>query len=153
MVVLESIRSGFNSRKFRQLIDMRNIVLYIFCLLVLGITWSGIKTMQNNYELQKQISTLNQQNAVLHLQTEDITLQNKYFQTNQYLDLAARQDLGLAAPGEQVMLIPKNVALKYVDTALAPTNNPNGSSVQATGVRKNIQAWRNFLLGRKIYSN
>src|SRR5258708_7005351 len=113
--MLQQIKKYWNSKNWRQLADMRNIGLYIFAVIVLAITWSSIKTLQTNYELQKQISTLKQQNDVFKLQNDNTTLQNQYYQTNQYLELAARQDFGLAAPGEKILLISKDVALKYVD--------------------------------------
>ena len=150
--MLGKLPTFFTSRRFKQLSDTRNIVLYVFCIIVFAITWSGIKTLQNNYELQKKISALNQQNVVTQLQNEDIGLQNKYYQTNEYLDLAARQYLGLAAPGETVLLVPKTVALKYVNQSLAPKDTTLPADTRSKYV-KNLEAWRDFLLGRKALSD
>jgi cell division protein FtsB len=93
-----------NSRRIKQLSDPRNIGLYIFAIIVLAIAWSSARTVQKNYDLQKQIASLQQQNSVLELENQNTDLQNKYYTTDQYLELAARQSLGLAAPGEKVML-------------------------------------------------
>jgi cell division protein FtsB len=141
------------SPRFKQLTDVRNIGLYIFALIVLAITWSGVKTVQNNYELQKQISTLKQQNAVIHLQNQNTALQNRYFETEQYLELAARQNLGLAAPGEKVLIVPKSTALKYIDTSIVPETPVFGDRIEDDRPRyiKNLEDWRNFLLGRKLF--
>ncbi|MGA3150472.1 MAG: septum formation initiator family protein [Candidatus Saccharimonadales bacterium] len=149
-------KTKWNSARIRQLTDIRNVGLYIFAVIVLAITWSGVKTVQNNYELQKQISTLRQQNSVLGLQNANMSLQNEYLQTNQYLELAARQNFGLAAPGETVLLIPKSVAMKYIDPSLAvsPTTANNANTTNGpTGVAKNLEDWRDFLLGRKLFSD
>ena len=135
---------------------MRNIGLYIFALIVLAITWSGVKTVQNNYQLQKQIAELKQQNNVLYLQNGNIALQNQYYQTDQYLELAARQNFGLAAPGETVLLVSRAVAMKYVDPSLAAKSNSintNNLAGGPTGVAKNLEDWRDFLLGRKLFSD
>jgi cell division protein FtsB len=134
--------------------DIRNIVLYIFAVMVLAITWSGIKTVQINYELQKKISVLKQQNDVLQLENQNAALQNQYYQTDQYQELAARQNLGLAGPGEKVMLIPKNVALKYVDQSLI-IQAPNQATTADNRSKyvKNLETWRDFLLGRKIFQS
>lgn len=151
MIMLDEIYRLFNSKRVRQLVDVRNIALYIFGIIVLAIAWSGARTVQNNYQLQKQISALQQQNAVLHLQNNNTYLQNQFYDTEVYQELSARQNLGLAAPGEQVLLIPKSVAMKYVDPALA--DNRDNSAVtpidNRPGYTKNIEAWRDFLLGRK----
>lgn len=147
--VFRQIKNFWSSKKIKQLIDPRNVALYIFALVVLAISSSGVNTIKTNYELQKKISTLKQQNEVLKLQNDNSALQNQYYQTDQYLELAARQDFGLAAPGEQVKLISQAVAMKYVD----PSLNSNSSTAQKADTRskyfKNLQAWRDFLLGHK----
>lgn len=148
--MLQQIKNFWNGKKRQQLTDVRNIGLYIFAVIVLAITWSGIKTVQTNYELQKQVSTLEQQNVVLELQNENTDLQNKYYQTNQYLELAARQYFGLAAPGEKVLLVSKDVAMKYVDSSLSVQTNSQTSADKRSKYAKNFQAWRDFLLGRRL---
>ena len=149
--VLQRLKSFWQSRRRKQITDPRNIGLYIFAVIVLAITWSGIKAVQTNYELQKKISILKQQNAVLKLQNENSVLQNQYYQTDQYLGLAARQSLGLAAPGEKVLLIPKDVALKYIDSTLSsPPQTADKSNDSRSKYAKNFEDWRNFLLGRKL---
>ena len=140
-----------NNKKVKQLTDIRNIGLYIFGLMIVAIAWSGAKTVQSNYDLQKKIATLKQENDVLWLQNSNTYLQNQYYETGQYLELAARQNLGLAAPGEQVLLVPKGVAAKYIDPNLNKTiSKPTEQAPdnRATYV-KNLEAWRDFLLGRK----
>ena len=148
--MIRKIKNFWNGKKRQQLTDVRSIGLYIFAVIVLAITWSGIKTVQTNYELQKQVSTLEQQNAVLELQNGNTDLQNKYYQTDQYLELAARQYFGLAAPGEKVLLVSKDVAMKYVDPGLNVQTSAQDSADNRSKYIKNFDAWRDFLLGRKV---
>lgn len=147
--MFDKIQNLWNSKTTKQLIDIRNIGLYVFGVVVLAIAWSGARTVQNNYELQKQISTLRQQNAVLSLQNQNAQLQNKYYETPQYLELSARQNLGLAAPGETVLIVPQATAMRYIDTSIGQ----NDSQAQAIDTRsksvRNLEAWRDFLLGRR----
>jgi cell division protein FtsB len=148
--MFDKIKNLLTDKKARQLFDARNIGLYIFGLVVLAIAWSGAKTVQSNYQLQKQIATLKQQNQVLWLQNDNIYLQNQYYKTDQYQELSARQNLGLAAPGEKVMLVPKNVALRYTDPSLEPAAPAVASAAdKRPAYVKNLEAWRDFLLGRK----
>ena len=152
--LIKIMKFNLNNPKAKRLLDSRNVGLYIFAIIILAITWSGMKTIQSNYQLQKQIATLKQQNAVLNLENQNSALQNQYLQTDQYLDLAARQDLGLAAPGEQIMLISHQVALKYYDEALAPKTAASlSSSDSRSKYIKNLEDWRDLLLGRNINSN
>jgi cell division protein FtsB len=153
--VLQTIKNYFTPTRIQQLTDVRNIGLYIFAIIVLAITWSGVKTVQNNYELQKKISTIKQQNSVLSLQNANAFLKNEYLNTNQYLELAARQDFGLASPGEKVLLVPKAVANKYIDPTLASTTTVSLATNKETQSKfvKNLEDWRDFLLGRKLFSD
>jgi cell division protein FtsB len=153
--MFDQIKNALTGKKAKQLADVRNIVLYIFGIVVLAIAWSGAKTVQSNYELQKKIATLQQENNVLYLQNNNTYLQNQYYKTDQYLELSARQNLGLAAPGEHVMLIPAEVAMRYVDPSLETigASSKTSSPDNRPGYVKNLEAWRDFLLGRKLFGN
>jgi cell division protein FtsB len=145
------VKKIWNNKRFQQLIDVRNIVLYLFAIIVLAITWSGVKTVQRNYELQKKIAELKQQNTVIDLQNQNTDLKNRYLETDEYLELAARQNLGLAAPGEKVLIVPKSTAMKYIDPSLEKNDSQVASQPPDHRSRyaKNLEAWRDFLLGRK----
>jgi cell division protein FtsB len=148
--MFDKIRYSIGNKKVQQLLDPRNIALYIFGVIVLAIAWSGAKTVQNNYQLQKQITQLQQQNQLLALSNGNTFLQNQYYQSSTYLELSARQNLGLALPGEQELVVPKATALKYINPSLATPMQSDQSSPKDTRSKfiKNLEAWRDFLLGR-----
>jgi cell division protein FtsL len=127
--------------------DIRNVGLLVFTVIVLLISWSGIKAIQTNYGLQKQISALQQQNDVAELQNQNLQFQNQYLGTNQYLEVTARENLGLALPGETELLVPKDVALahtvKMPNVGAAKSGVPNQPLWQ-----RNFQAWIDFFLHR-----
>ena len=137
-----------------QLHDVRVVGLLTFALMILLISWSGVKAIDTNYRLQKQISQLQQQNDVAGLSNNNLTLQNEYFNNNQYLELAARQNFGLALPGETELLIPTSVAMAHT------TDVKNVEDVQTTQTKakqpayqRHFQAWMNFFLHRQDLSN
>ncbi len=147
--MFDKVQTVLNSKTTKQLLDVRNIGLYIFGIIVVAIAWSGAKTVQSNYELQKKITTLQQQNAVLSLENQNNSLQNQYYQTQQYLELSARQNLGLAAPGESVFLVPQSTALKFIDPSIGQDSSQSSPVDNRKSYVKNLEAWRDFLLGRK----
>jgi cell division protein FtsB len=129
--------------------DVRAVGLLLFVVIVLLISWSGIKVIDTNYGLQKQISEYDQQVQVQKLANTNLKLQNQYYQTDQYIDISARQNFGLAAPGETVINVPRQVALKHT------VNLPDEEQVQVTQTKskqpayqRNFQAWINFLFHR-----
>ncbi len=128
--------------------DPRFIGQIVFVIIVLLVSWSGIKSIQTNYTLQKQIGGLRQQNDLQQLKNENQKLQNDYYNSNQYLELSARQNFGLAAPGEKEVIVPASVAASYV------TNLPDPATL-ATAAKPTIQSsnpqyWVNFFLHRNM---
>jgi cell division protein FtsB len=127
--------------------DVRNVGLLVFTVIVLLISWSGVKSIQTNYGLQKQIVHLTQQNQVSSLENSNLALQNRYYNTPQYLEISARQNLGLMAPGETELLVPSDVALKHTvqppGVAATPSEVPRQPFWQ-----QNFQAWIDFFLHR-----
>jgi cell division protein FtsB len=130
----------------RRMTDVRFLGQVLFVFLVLLISWSGIKAIQTNYGLQKQISKLSQQNSVIRLQNENLALKNEYYNSDQYLELSARQNFGLAAPGEKELIVPKSVALSY--TVDLPSDDQSETSQQPV-YRRNFESWLNFFLHRQ----
>jgi len=132
--------------------DVRNVGLLVFTVIVLLISWSGVKSIQTNYGLQKQISKLQQENDVAKLQNQNLQLQNQYYATNQYLELSARQNLGLGMAGEKELLVPKEVALAH--TVKQPSAEAAKSEVpKQPAWQRNFQSWINFFLDRPTSTN
>jgi cell division protein FtsB len=131
---------------FTRLNDVRFVGQIIFVIIVLLISWSGVKSIQANYGLQKQITALKEQNNLQKLQDENLQLQNNYYKTNQYLELSAREDFGLAAKGETELIVPQNVALAHTQNISIPGSQQ--STVEISSKQSNFQSWVNFFLHR-----
>lgn len=128
--------------------DVRNAGMLAFTIIVLLISFSGIKTIQMNYGLQKQIAQLQQETAVSKLENTNLALQKEYYNTDQYQEVTARENFGLAAAGETELIVPKNVALAHtVDMPTSGTDQPTPTLKQSF-LQRNLQAWMNFFLNR-----
>ena len=132
----------------RGLRDVRNLGQVVFLVLVLLVSWSGAQSIQTNYKLQREVDRLRQENAIAELQNSTQELQNTYYKTSQYRELAARQNFGLAAPGETVLLVPKNVALAHT-VAQADTKTKTPPATRKPFWQKNFEAWVDFFLHRQ----
>ena len=132
----------------KRLNDVRFVGQAIFVVLVLLISWSGVKSIQANYGLQKQITTLNHQNTLQKLQNQNLALQNDYYHSKQYLELSARQNFGLAANGEKLIIVPANIALSH--TIETPDLSKQATAkAKQSGYQSNFQAWLDFFLHRQ----
>src|SRR5487761_1485673 len=136
---------------FTRLNDIRFVGQLLFVVIVLLISWSGVKSIQTNYGLQKQITALNQQNGLQQLQNDNLKLQNQYYQTSQYLELSARQNFGMASPGEQELIVPEQVALAHPINQ--PTPTVQASSTQSSHFQRNFKSWVDFFLHRSNSGN
>lgn len=137
----------------RQLRDIKFAGQVLFVVIVLLISWSGVKAIQNNYSLQKQIASLQQQNQVQALQNNNLKLQNEYYDSNQYLELSARQNFGLAAAGEKELIVSKSVALAHTVTLPNKTTVVEKPSDKQPLYQRNLQAWIDFFLHRQSAGN
>ena len=147
--MFNKINSYYQRIPWRSLRDPKNVGLIVFLIIVLLISWSGVKALQTNYNLQKQISLLKQQNDVQQLQNINQQLQNQYYGTNQYLNVIAREEFGLGQLGETELIVPKAVAMAHLapistTATTSPTTNTNQTSYQ-----RNFQAWVDFILHRQ----
>lgn len=134
---------------FSLLSDTRALGLLVFGVIILLVTWSGVKAVQTNYELQKEISGLEQQNQVSELQNQNLKLKNQYLNTDQFLELSARRQFGLAAPGEKVLLISRKAALSHTADLPGPAvAAPKQPLVSRPTYQKNFQSWIDFFLHR-----
>lgn len=127
--------------------DVRVIGLIGFGIISLLVTWSGVGVLQTNYELQQRIVALEQAIALQELETQNQALRNAYYETDQFLELQARRQFGLAAPGETVLIVPESVALaNSFPEAEPPTpaSDTDSGRDDKPQYQRNIEAWVEF---------
>lgn len=134
----------------KQLGDVRLLGLLMFGVVALLVAWSGLNAITDNYKLQQQIAELEQENRVIELSNENMRLKNQYYRTDQYADLVARRQLGLAAPGESVLLVPEDTALSYAPEleASAPPDDLPAETKDLPFYHRNFNAWMDFFFNR-----
>lgn len=130
--------------------DVRFAGMVVFGVIVLLITWSGVKVIDTNYGLQKQISQLKQENAVRRLENQNIALKNEYYKTDTYLELQARKSFGLARPGETVLVVSKDAALaRLVASPKAKATKTGSAKDNHPFFVQNFESWVDFFLHRQ----
>ena len=122
-------------------LTFNNVVIAAAFLIAASWVWGSLSVMQRNYSLQKEVDLKQRQLQLTKLQRDSAELQQKYYQTDEYKELAVRDTLGLVMPGEKLLILPKNTAA--ANAADAPTQQV----VVATEAEPNLQQWLNFLFG------
>lgn len=136
-----------NIRKFyyhlrHDYLTMNNVVIGIALLIGAGWAWGSIGMMQRNYDLQKQLDARVRQQKLAELETRNLTLQQRYYRSSEYQELAVRERVGLARPGEKALVLPPNT-----QTAINADVDVVDESPQSTEPVSNFQQWMNFLFG------
>lgn len=147
--MLQKIKLFPYQRYLNELRDVRVLGLVVFGIITLMVTYMGLGVIQDNYDLQKQQSRIEQTNEVLELGNNNQKLRNQYYNTDTYLELSARKQFGIAAPGETLVLIPKSVALAHTTEIAAPKAAKAVAKPQKPLYQKNFEAWMAFFLHRQ----
>lgn len=146
--MFEKIKKSPADSIIKTLSDTRSLGLIVFGIIALLVTWSGVKVVQTNYDLQKHIATMQQQNDIKRLENSNLALKNQYLQTDQYLELAARRQYNKALSGEKLLIVPKSVALaRTVDVKLPEEHKVKADTAEDEGAwyERNFNAWQDFL--------
>lgn len=146
--MLEKIKKYQKHPYIEQLRDVRVVSLVGFGVIVLLVSWSTVSVIQTNYELQQQIARMEKENEVHKLENENQKLRNEYYKTDQYLELQARRLFGKAAPGETVVVVPKEIALSKVSQVAKDQNKYDTQEPHKPTYQKNFEAWMDFLFHR-----
>jgi cell division protein FtsB len=128
--------------QIRPHLTLNNGVLAVAILIGTTWAWSTVEAIQKNFKLQQQVDALTQEIALQELENKSQALQNQYYQTDEYLELSARERLNKAAPGERLILLPPNTVAVNTEAPLLGGETPIGS-------RSNFDQWMYFLFGDK----
>lgn len=136
-----------NIRRFQykirhEVLTTNNLVVVVALLIAASWAVGSVQVMERNYMLQKQINSKKQQLKLAELETATLRFQKKYYQTDEYKELAVRQRLGLGFPGETSLILPPNSK-----QASASDANNSLDRVRTTNKVTNTEQWVNFLLG------
>jgi cell division protein FtsB len=148
--MLDKIKNPLQNQNWRQSMNLRHLSTAGFALIAILITWSGVKVIGTNYDLQKQISKMQQENEVQQLENNNLKLQNEYLNADQYLELSAREHFDKAAPGETLVIVPNSVALKHtVDLPKTAATATKTTESAQPWYERNFNAWLDFFFHRE----
>lgn len=124
-------------------LTFNNVVIGVAFLIAASWVWGSLQVMQRNFTLQKEVDQKARMLQLTELQRDSLELQKRYYQTDEYKELAARETLGLVMPGEKLVILPPNSKEVIKEDAAASSALP-AVPQDTTG---NIEQWLNFLFG------
>jgi cell division protein FtsB len=129
-------------RRAKTQLNLNNGILVVALMVAFSWVWSTIGAISRNFKLQQQVDDLKQQIAVQELKNKTAELQNKYYASDEFLELSAREHLNKAAPDEKQLILPPN-------TASSKDGPPQVKAETPITERSNFDQWMYFLFGGK----
>ncbi len=121
-----------------------NIILILALVLCFVFTWGAISSMSRNWTLAEELASREREKALLELEVETLELENTYYLSDEYQELAARKYRGKMLPGETMVYLPENsVSAKTKHSAEADDTNIAHIGEE----RSNFEQWMTFLFG------
>jgi hypothetical protein len=140
----QKIITEFRRQRYKlryEYLTLNNIVIAIALLIAASWAWGSVSVMQRNFKFQRSLDSKRQQLKLVELQVEKSKLEQEYYKSTEYQELTARDRLGLALPGEKLLILPKNSqTAKDVDI-------PNSNRTNQSSQPSNFQQWMIFLSG------
>ncbi len=137
---MDGIKNRVRKIKFRIKHDLsiENVVLFLAIFLGAIWTFQSIQAMTRNWELSERLATERKNLELLEVEVETAELENEYYKTEEYQELAARKYLDKKLPGENMVVMPENseVAKEKHKSMAAETEEKSYS---------NFEKWMKFL--------
>jgi len=141
---------GKSMTKFRKLVywlkhDLLvfdNVIIIIAAAFCLVWTWGSIAAMSRNWSLSQEVLEHQREKSLLELEVEMLELENEYYTSNEYQELAARKYQNKKLPGEVMVYLPSNSA-----AAKTKHQTPAEGTTNEVEERTNFQQWVAFLFG------
>ncbi len=105
--------------------------------------WGSVQTLQKNYQHQRAVDANNQKIALMKLQNQNLGYQKAYFSSSEFLELEARERLGLGYPGEKLVILPSS--RNIVDAEFQTSASGESSVVE----KSNLAKWMDFFFRRR----
>jgi len=130
----------------KKYLDFNDLILVGALLMALGLAWNTVTAMQRNYYLQQKYNQLTAEVELQEIKNQNLKYQIAYLKTDEFLEVAARDKFSKAAPGENMIYLPKNG--EDAKSAIAK-NGVKPMKKQSTGWKANVSDWWQFFQGNK----
>ena len=116
------------------ILTLSNIIMVSVIFISVIWVWGNITAMEKNYAIQKKLELKQRQALIDEISYKTLEYEQKYLKSSEYQELAVREKLGLAMPGEHVLILSKY---------------PEEQKERRTEALKtsNFTQWINFLFG------
>ena len=111
-----------------------NLIMVCALIVAAAWIWGSISAMERNYKLQLQLEIKNREKIISEIKYKTLKYESQYLKSDEYQEIAARENLGLVNPGEHVLILSKY---------------PESKEKRLVDQKKdsNFVQWMNFIFG------
>jgi hypothetical protein len=121
--------------KLKQRLTFSNAVTAVIIVVVVALVFMTVRTLEQNYQSEIYIKQSELENSIQEIENENMKLRQSYYQSDEYLELAARM-ANKAQPGESLVILPETYEQVNEGVASLPIDE-----------RSNPEKWFDFLFG------
>ena len=103
-------------------------------------TWGAIYATNRNWELEQRLNVRKNELAMLEIEIESLELENQYYASEEYQELAARDKRNKVADGETLVYLPAN-------SDIAKHKHENIIVEEPIEEPTNFEQWMSFIFG------
>lgn len=137
----------------RELLRTEILAGVVIAVTIIAVSYNTSNVILQNYRLEKDVREAQQKVSIAELELESQRLQNEYYKTDAFLEIAARKQLSKGLPDEKLVIVPKSVALALVPQTedISTTQTTRPSEDLSSEDLNNFEKWIKFLGGNLEY--
>lgn len=123
-------------------LNFNNVLLILAVFFCFSWTWGSTSSMSRNWQLAETLAARQKELVLLKLEVETLEMENEYYASPEYQELAARRLQNKVKAGETLIYLPEN-------SELARNKHDETTAIQAALAEEpsNFEKWMNFLFG------
>ena len=144
---MSGIVAGIRKFKYKlkhDYLSVENVVLFVAIIMCITWTYQSIEAMSRNWELTERLNSERRNLDLISVEVEAAELENEYYKTDEYQELAARKYANKQLPGEHMVYMAQNseAALNKHKTSEASEQSEVVEEVE----KSNFEKWVQYLL-------
>ncbi|MBR3319757.1 hypothetical protein IKG20_00385 [Candidatus Saccharibacteria bacterium] len=146
---VQNPNNGKVRTKFRRLyyrikhdyLSFDNIIFFVAIIACVIWTYSSLSATSRNWELSQKLNTREKEMYLLQYEVDTLELENDYYRSAEYQELAARSKQNKMLEGEHLVYLPANS-----EEAMSKYKT-SSSEEEKTEEPSNVSQWMSFLFG------
>ena len=131
-------RFKYNFR--HEFLTVENVFLILAIFICLFCTYRSIEAMNRNWELSEKLNSAQKNLELKKIEVETAELENAYYSSDEYQELAARKFANKQLEGENMVYMPENT-----EEAKNKHADENAKKVEETKEYSNFEQWMMYL--------